>query len=159
VRSRLFLVSALFAAGVLSAQTYDIVIANGRVIDPESNLDAVRWVGINGRTIRAVSPNALKGRTIVDAKGLVVASGFIDLHEHGQDPEAYRFQAQDGVTSTFELEVGTADVAGWYAAREKKSARAAQSFHPRFPAPRAPPARRARTNRATKINHPSPKNR
>jgi N-acyl-D-aspartate/D-glutamate deacylase len=121
VGSRLFIFSALFA-GALSAQTYDLVIANGRVIDPESNLDAVRWVGINGSTIRAVSANPLKARTTIDAKGLVVAPGFIDLHEHGQDFEAYRFQAQDGVTSTFELEVGTADVAAWYAAREGKSA-------------------------------------
>lgn len=105
----------------LSAQTYDVVIANGRVIDPETRLNAVRWVGISGGTIRAVSPTPLRGRTSIDAKGLVVAPGFIDLHEHGQDFEAYTFQARDGVTSTFELEVGTADVAAWYAAREGKS--------------------------------------
>ncbi|MCU1261041.1 MAG: dihydroorotase [Bryobacterales bacterium] len=110
----------LFAAA-LPAQTYDIVIANGRVIDPETNLDAVRWVGIDHGTIRAVSTKALHGRATIDAKGLVVAPGFIDLHEHGQDPEAYTFQARDGVTSTFELEVGTADVARWYAEREGKS--------------------------------------
>jgi N-acyl-D-aspartate/D-glutamate deacylase len=109
------------ASAVLSGQTYDLVIAQGRVIDPETNLDAVRWVGINGGTIRAVSTKALQGRQTIDAKGLVVAPGFIDLHEHGQDAEAYTFQARDGVTSTFELEVGTADVAGWYAAREGKS--------------------------------------
>ena len=59
---------------------------------------------------------------MIDARGLVVAPGFIDLHEHGQDFEAYTFQARDGVTSSFELEVGTADVAAWYAAREGKSA-------------------------------------
>jgi N-acyl-D-aspartate/D-glutamate deacylase len=110
----------LFAAA-LSAQTYDVVIANGRVIDPETNLDSVRWVGIDAGTIRAISTKALRGRTTIDAKGLVVAPGFIDLHEHGQDAEAYTFQARDGVTSTFELEVGTSDVAGWYAAREGKS--------------------------------------
>jgi N-acyl-D-aspartate/D-glutamate deacylase len=110
----------LFAAA-LPAQTYDIVIANGRVIDPETNLDAVRWVGLDHGTIRAVSTKVLHGRTTIDAKGLVVAPGFIDLHEHGQDPEAYTFQARDGVTSTFELEVGTADVARWYAEREGKS--------------------------------------
>lgn len=108
-------------AATLSGQTYDLVIANGRAIDPETNLDAVRSIGIDGGTIRAVSTGALRGRTTIDAKGLVVAPGFIDLHEHGQDFEAYTFQARDGVTSTFELEVGTADVAGWYAAREGKS--------------------------------------
>jgi len=110
-----------FFAAALSAQTYDVVIGNGRVIDPETNLDSIRWVGIDGGTIRAVSTKALRGRTTIDAKGLVVAPGFIDLHEHGQDAEAYAFQARDGVTSSFELEVGTSDVAAWYAAREGKS--------------------------------------
>src|SRR3954463_12635803 len=112
----------LLFTGLLQAQTFDTVIANGRVIDPETGLDAVRWVGIRGGSIGAISPSALEGRTIVDARGLVVAPGFIDLHEHGQDFEAYTFQARDGVTSSFELEVGTADVAGWYAARAGKSA-------------------------------------
>ena len=109
-------------AGVLSAQTWDVVIGGGRVIDPETGLDGVRWVGIRGGTIGAVSSTALQGATSIDAHGLVIAPGFIDLHEHGQDLEAYTFQARDGVTSTFELEVGTADVAAWYAAREGRSA-------------------------------------
>lgn len=112
---------ALLYAAALPGQTYDLVITNGRVIDPETKLDSMRWVGINGGTIQAVSATPLQGRDYINAKGLVVAPGFIDLHEHGQDPEAWTFQARDGVTSTFELEVGTSDVAGWYAAREGKS--------------------------------------
>ena len=122
------LILLLLLAGSLSAQTWDIVIGNGRVIDPETGLDGVRWVGIRDGTIGAVSTTPLQGRTIVDASGLVVSPGFIDLHEHGQDFEAYTFQARDGVTSTFELEVGTADVAGWSRAREAKSARNARHF-------------------------------
>src|SRR5260370_37611469 len=94
----------LFAAAV-SAQTYDLVIANGRVIDPETSLNAVRWVGINGGTIRACSTKTLQGRTTIYANGLVVAPGFIDLHGHGQDPEAYTLQARDGVASSLELGV------------------------------------------------------
>jgi len=109
-------------AASLGAQPYDLVIANGRVIDPESGLDTVRWVGIAGGTVRAVSATPVEGSRTIDARGLVVAPGFIDLHEHGQDFEAYTFQARDGVTSSFELEVGTADVAAWYAAREGRSA-------------------------------------
>src|SRR6266481_3496883 len=101
--------------------TYDIVITNGRVMDPESGLDAVRNVGISGGQIRAISSEALKGQQTIDAKGLVVAPGFIDLHEHGQEPRNYQFQARDGVTTSLELEVGTADVDSWYAAREGKS--------------------------------------
>lgn len=112
----------LLAASSLAAQTYDLVLAGGRVIDPETNLDAVRWVGINGGTVRAVSAKPLQGKTTIDVKGLVVAPGFIDLHEHGQDFEAYTFQARDGVTSSLELEIGTADVAAWYAERAGKAA-------------------------------------
>jgi N-acyl-D-aspartate/D-glutamate deacylase len=102
-------------------EKYDVVIANGLVMDPESGLDAVRNVGISGGKIRAISSNSLQGKTTMDAKGLVVAPGFIDLHEHGQQPRNYQFQAHDGVTTSLELEVGTADVAGWYAEREGKS--------------------------------------
>jgi N-acyl-D-aspartate/D-glutamate deacylase len=102
-------------------ETYDVVIAAGRVIDPESGLDAVRNLGILGGKVAAISEGPLAGRTTIDAKGLVVAPGFIDLHEHGQEPRNYQFQAHDGVTTSLELEVGTDDVAKWYAAREGKS--------------------------------------
>lgn len=100
---------------------YDVVIANGRVMDPESGLDGVRNVGISEGKIRAVSGEALQGKLTVDARGLVVAPGFIDLHEHGQEPRNYQFQAHDGVTTSLELEVGTTDVSGWYGQREGKS--------------------------------------
>ncbi|MBK9171344.1 MAG: amidohydrolase family protein [Bryobacterales bacterium] len=109
------------AAGVAAGQTYDLVLRGGRVMDPESGLDAVRDVGISGGVIRAVSPGRLEGKTVADVSGLVVAPGFIDLHRHGQDPLTYRLQALDGVTSGLELEIGTDDVAGWYAAREGKT--------------------------------------
>src|SRR5437588_3415545 len=101
--------------------SYDVVIANGRVMDPESGLDAVGNVGISGGKIRAISSGALKGKQTIDAKGLVVAPGFIDLHEHGQEPRNYQFQAHDGVTTSLELEAGTDDVDKWYGAREGKS--------------------------------------
>jgi N-acyl-D-aspartate/D-glutamate deacylase len=101
--------------------TYDIVIANGHVMDPESGLDEVRNVGITAGKIRALSATPLKAKTTLDAKGLVVAPGFIDLHEHGQAPRNYQFQAHDGVTTSLELEVGTDNVDAWYAARENKS--------------------------------------
>ena len=113
-----FLMGTAFAAG---DEQYDVVIASGRVIDPESGLDAVRNVGILNGKIRAISANTLQGKQALDAKGLVVAPGFIDLHEHGQEPKNYQFQAHDGVTTSLELEAGTADVAGWYAQREGKS--------------------------------------
>jgi N-acyl-D-aspartate/D-glutamate deacylase len=103
------------------AQTYDIVISNGRVLDPESGLDGIRNIGITGNRIAAITTSTLKGKTLVDATGLAVAPGFIDLHSHGQDEENYRFKAMDGVTTALELEVGVWPVREWYAAREGKA--------------------------------------
>jgi N-acyl-D-aspartate/D-glutamate deacylase len=97
---------------------FDIVLANGRVMDPESNTDAVRNVGIRNGKIAAISARPLRGRTVVDARGLVIAPGFIDLHSHGQDDENYRYKARDGVTTALEMEVGVSPVAAWYARRE-----------------------------------------
>ncbi len=108
----------LLIASPMFAQQYDVVLANGRVMDPETNLDAIRHVGILAGRIAAVSASPLQGRTVVDVKGLVVTAGFIDLHSHGQTPENYKFKARDGVTTALELEVGVNPIAGWYAARE-----------------------------------------
>jgi dihydroorotase len=114
------IVLVFWAAGAV-AQDFDIVIANGRVMDPASNLDSVRHVGIRAGKIEAVSTTPLTGKTTLDAKGLVVAPGFIDLHSHGQTPENYRFKARDGVTTALELEVGVSPVAAWYGEREGKA--------------------------------------
>ena len=117
------LVFAFTGAGSLGAQdaSYDVVITNGTVMDPESGLQAVRAVGVSGGKIRAISSNPLKGKQTIDAKGLVVAPGFIDLHQHGQDDENYRAKAHDGVTTALELEVGAGDIDRWYAEREGKA--------------------------------------
>src|SRR3954471_20691357 len=90
-------------------------------MDPESGLDAIRSVGIRDGKIAAVSTTPLQGKQIVDAKGLVIAPGFIDLHAHGQKPENYRLQARDGVTTALELEIGVSPVAPWYAEREGRA--------------------------------------
>ena len=101
--------------------TYDIVIEGGRVIDPESGLDSVRNVGVTGGRIETVTDAAIRGNQAIDAAGLVVAPGFIDLHSHGQNAENYEVQARDGVTTALELEVGAGDIDAWYAAREGDS--------------------------------------
>jgi N-acyl-D-glutamate deacylase len=113
---------ALVVASVAEAQSsnatdesaFDLVVANGRVIDPETGLDDVRSVGIRDGRIAAISRTPLRGRTVFDASGLVVAPGFIDLHAHGQDLPAARMQAFDGVTTALELEAGTLPVAVVY---------------------------------------------
>ncbi len=102
----------------MTTEKYDVVIEKGRVMDPESGLDAVRSVGIADGIVRTISEGSLQGQEAIDAAGLVVAPGFIDLHSHGQDRENYEIQAMDGVTTALELELGTGDVDAWYALRE-----------------------------------------
>lgn len=96
------------------SEQYDVVIKRGQVIDPDSGLDDVRNIGIREGKIVAVSDDRMSGDLEIDAKGLIVSPGFVELHAHGQTEENYGLMVQDGVTSGFELEVGTADVAAWY---------------------------------------------
>ena len=105
----------------LAAQPFDVVIANGRVMDPATNLDAPRFVGVRAGKIASISATPLEGRATIDATGLVVAPGFIDLHQHGQTPENYRLKALDGVTMALELEAGASPVSAWNHARQDKS--------------------------------------
>src|SRR5689334_22087342 len=102
------LLASLLLLPLLGAQSsqYDVVIAGGRVIDPDSGLDAIRNIGIRGASIAAVSERPLSAKTVIRAEGRVVAPGFIDLHSHGQTNESNEYQAHDGVTTSLELEVG-----------------------------------------------------
>jgi len=94
-----------------SAQTrYDLVLHSGRVIDPETSLNAVRDVGVRNGQIVAVSEQPLSGTRVIDATGLAVAPGFIDLHQHDLSPDGMRLKAMDGVTTALELEIGPPDV-------------------------------------------------
>ena len=119
------LVAALVFASValIAAQpaTYELVIRGGRVVDPETGLDAVRNVGIAGGRIATVSAEPLSGSSTIDATGLVVSPGFIDLHTHVNDAATYRLAAQQGVTTALELEIGSPDVAAFHDARRGRS--------------------------------------
>lgn len=94
--------------------TFDLVLANGRVIDPASGLDDVRHVGISKGKIVKVSQAPLRGKETLDVRGLVVAPGFIDLHSHSQELPGARMQAFDGVTTHLELETGSLPVSLYY---------------------------------------------
>jgi len=99
---------------------FDLVIRQGRVVDPETRFDDVADVGIVGDRIVAIDTRLPAGKTELDASGLVVAPGFIDLHAHGQTVSADRMQAFDGVTTALELEVGALPVDAWYATQERR---------------------------------------
>lgn len=86
--------------------SFDLVLQGGRVIDPESGLDAVRNVGLLGGEIAAISEAELAGTRVLDVTSLVVAPGFIDLHSHSPTALGQRYQVRDGVTTALELEAG-----------------------------------------------------
>src|SRR5882762_1527328 len=102
----------------LGTPVYDRVILGGHVMDPASRLDAVRNIGLSDGRIAVITTRAIRGRDTIDARGLVVAPGFIDIHAHGQTAETYRFYALDGVTTALELELRTSDVPAWYREQE-----------------------------------------
>ena len=113
--------SCWLGACARAPEPFDVVLKSGRVMDPETNLDGVRDVGIRGDTITRISNEPLTGTRTIDARGLVVAPGFIDLHQHGQSQDAYRLLALDGVTTALELEVGVPDIQRFIDARRGRS--------------------------------------
>ena len=100
---------------------YDVVLSGGRVIDPETKLDAIRNVGIVNNHIAQISSEPLKGKEIINATGLVVSPGFIDLHVHGRSNVEQEYQMHDGITTALELEWGIENLKEWYTTRQSKA--------------------------------------
>jgi N-acyl-D-aspartate/D-glutamate deacylase len=109
------------ASSMVRAQQYDLVIEGGRVLNPETGLDATRNVGITGGKVARISADPLRANRVISAKGMVVAPGFIDLHQHGQDLDSGRVKALDGVTTALEMEIGVPDVAKFLKQKEGHS--------------------------------------
>ena len=108
----------------LSADTeFDLVIKNGRVMDPETNFDGIRNVGIKDGIIGLITEKEIKGKETIDATAHAVAPGFIDVHQHCVDPYIYRLMVRDGRTTIMDLESGAygPKVGEWYKAREGKA--------------------------------------
>jgi N-acyl-D-amino-acid deacylase len=105
---RRFIPFALLACG-LAAQspTYDVVISGGRIVDGAGNPWFAGDLGIQGDAIAYLGPaGSARGRITLDAKGLIVAPGFIDTHSHARrgifESPAAENQIRQGVTTVIE---------------------------------------------------------
>ena len=116
IRRAVSLVLALAGALWLVAcspipEPFDLAINDGRVINPESRLDAIRSLGIRDGRIAAISETPLNAANVIDASELVVSPGFINLHSHSVAQAGYRLELLDGVTTVLELEAGSFPIA------------------------------------------------
>jgi hypothetical protein len=101
---------------------YDLVILNGRVMDPETKYDDIANVGVKDGKIAIITKNKITGKQTINAKGLVVAPGFIDAHFHYTGIFGAKVALRDGRTTLMDLEIGVlgTKVDEWYEAREGK---------------------------------------
>jgi len=86
-----FLLLCVFSK-VSLAQSYDIVVKGGHVIDPKNNIDAVMDVAISDGKVALVAKDidTKQATQVVDAKGMYVTPGLIDIHTHdfyGTEPD------------------------------------------------------------------------
>lgn len=99
---------------------FDLVIINGRVINPETGVDSVLNIGIQGRTIVMVTNRPLEGKKVIDASGLVVSPGFIDILSYDPNPTGIWNKLADGVTTNLAMHGGTSNPRIWYANYERQ---------------------------------------
>jgi N-acyl-D-amino-acid deacylase len=120
---RLLLVLALLPLA-LAAQDYDLLLRGGRIADGTGNPLYSADVGIKAGRIAAIGRLAGAAKRVVDAKGLVVAPGFIDVHTHAEDiddlPLAENF-VRMGVTTLILGNCGSSrpDLGAYFGALEK----------------------------------------
>jgi len=120
---KILLLFTLLSFCVTSAQTNNIIIKGGYVIDPKNNVNGVMDIAIRDGKIAQVAKNIDASATqVVDARGMYVTPGLIDIHGHlffGTEPDHYLSNGLIAVVPDgFTLRVGVTTIvdaggAGW----------------------------------------------
>jgi N-acyl-D-aspartate/D-glutamate deacylase len=96
---------------------FDLVIQHAHVMDPESGTDrSGLWIGIRGDSIAAIAASPLVAPVVVDARGEVVAPGFIDVLSYEPNPYGVWYKLADGVTTNLAMHGASWDMGTWYRA-------------------------------------------
>jgi len=99
----------------LSGSPFDVVILNGRVMDPETSFDETGVnVGIRGGRIIEVTKDKIRGSIEIDATGKTVSPGFIDVLSYDPNERGAWYKISDGVTTNLAMHGGAADITAWY---------------------------------------------
>lgn len=99
------------------APLYDLAILGGRVIDPETGLDAAGLnVGVNGKTIAVITRDPIRGREEINARSLIVSPGFIDILSYDLNPYGVWYKLADGVTTNLAMHGAAVNMDAWYRA-------------------------------------------
>ncbi len=111
---------AMMEGAAAPGEVHDLVIARGRVMDPASGFDAVAWIGVSRGMIQTVSVEPLAGRDTIEAAGLIVSPGFIDILSYNPDPIGAWNKIADGVTTALAMHGGAANPDAWYGFYERQ---------------------------------------
>ena len=101
------LLASMAQAKTITSDVFDTVIEGGRVMDPETNFDGIANIGIRRGKITHISTERLQANRIIDARGLVVSPGFIDIHSHTPTRLGEHLSVLDGITTQLDLEAGS----------------------------------------------------
>jgi N-acyl-D-amino-acid deacylase len=108
--------SVASAQEILGKQDYDFVVKNGKIIDGSGNSWYNGDVAVKNGTIVFIAKDIEPGKArVIDAKGLIIAPGFIDVHTHIEGDEVKTPTADnfifDGVTTVITGNCGSSKVA------------------------------------------------
>lgn len=113
------LLASLIAGSATAQERGDIAIIGGHVIDPASGTYRAYNVLVRGDRIASITDAPVQADHIIDASGLIVAPGFIDiLASLPPSREPQRYKVMDGVTTVVSMHGGPVEIPGWYASFE-----------------------------------------